>query len=201
MDTVVKSCRICGVEIDGSRKVYCGDRCKWRANNARRSPDAEQRPERLAAKREARRRYKEKNGIRTERKYPGDPDWRRRPRGRNGYPSSSSPARSAEERAAAKRVLGKRMKHLRRSRNASVQTVRFSAAQLQSRFDYWGNRCWVCATDGDMQIDHVKPLSKGGPNMLSNHRPICGPCNMRKHAKWPYLETLNAPAYMRRGVQ
>ncbi|MBT2266408.1 HNH endonuclease [Rhodococcus erythropolis] len=34
-------------------------------------------------------------------------------------------------------------------------------------------------------LDHVKPLSAGGPHMLSNLRPSCADCNLSKGAKWP----------------
>jgi 5-methylcytosine-specific restriction endonuclease McrA len=33
-------------------------------------------------------------------------------------------------------------------------------------------------------IDHVKPLSKGGQNLLANLRPACISCNARKGGKW-----------------
>ena len=65
--------------------------------------------------------------------------------------------------------------------------------QAAARWAMYGGRCWMCggtATDDD----HVKPLStrrmppgsKGGSNWVANIRPACGPCNSRKHDKWPY---------------
>jgi 5-methylcytosine-specific restriction endonuclease McrA len=33
-------------------------------------------------------------------------------------------------------------------------------------------------------VDHVKPIAKGGLNVLSNMRPACGSCNSAKRAKW-----------------
>ena len=65
--------------------------------------------------------------------------------------------------------------------------------QAAARWSMYGGRCWMCggtATDDD----HVKPLStrrmppgsKGGSNWAANIRPACGPCNSRKHDKWPY---------------
>lgn len=59
-----------------------------------------------------------------------------------------------------------------------------SASDLEARMSMWGFRCWMC--DGPFEaIDHVKPVSKGGPHMLSNLRPICRSCNGRKHSDWP----------------
>jgi hypothetical protein len=52
------------------------------------------------------------------------------------------------------------------------------------RLEYYGYKCWVCGVEAD-QIDHVKPLSKGGAHMLCNIRPICARCNQAKRAWWP----------------
>lgn len=61
----------------------------------------------------------------------------------------------------------------------------FSVELLAKRVEYYGSRCWICG-DPYEHIDHVKPISKGGPHMLSNLRPACGPCNLSKANKWPY---------------
>ncbi|YCH06398.1 HNH endonuclease [Arthrobacter sp. alpha11c] len=43
-------------------------------------------------------------------------------------------------------------------------------------------RCTYCKDRTyDMQMDHVLPLSKGGPHCLSNVTPACRPCNLSKH--------------------
>lgn len=57
--------------------------------------------------------------------------------------------------------------------------------QLIARIDYYANRCWMCGAPAD-QIDHVKPLAKGGSNWPSNLRPACGACNYSKSRKWPF---------------
>jgi len=49
---------------------------------------------------------------------------------------------------------------------------------------YWGNKCWMC--EGPFEhVDHVKPLSKGGPHILANLRPACASCNASKNDRWP----------------
>ncbi|MGW8593542.1 HNH endonuclease [Dietzia sp. NPDC055877] len=49
--------------------------------------------------------------------------------------------------------------------------------------------CWICGSVLDeFHVDHVKPLSKGGWHCLSNLRPCCPSCNLRKGAKWPITE-------------
>ena len=57
--------------------------------------------------------------------------------------------------------------------------------QLAAKLSYWGNRCWLCRGPAT-QVDHVKPLAKGGPHCLANLRPICGSCNSRKQDTWPW---------------
>jgi 5-methylcytosine-specific restriction endonuclease McrA len=49
--------------------------------------------------------------------------------------------------------------------------------------EYFGNACWMCGGAFD-EVDHVKPLSKGGIHALSNMRPSCDHCNNTKHARW-----------------
>jgi 5-methylcytosine-specific restriction endonuclease McrA len=64
-----------------------------------------------------------------------------------------------------------------------------TAALVAARHEYWGNRCYICGKQETkterLQTDHVKPLAKGGAHLPCNLRPICGPCNSKKHNKWP----------------
>ncbi len=79
---------------------------------------------------------------------------------------------------------------VRRSRMRQVCTIPFTAKQLAQRFDYYGNSCYLKldgCTGGADHVDHVKPISKGGPNMLANLRPACRHCNVRKGNKWPFV--------------
>lgn len=46
-----------------------------------------------------------------------------------------------------------------------------------------GLGCRLCGTMDEPQIDHRKPLSRGGTNDLRNLQILCGTCNRRKHAK------------------
>lgn len=55
---------------------------------------------------------------------------------------------------------------------------------LKARMSMFGHSCWMCGCEEEA-IDHVKPLSAGGQHILSNLRPICAPCNHKKHASWP----------------
>ena len=61
-----------------------------------------------------------------------------------------------------------------------------TAEHIQGRWELWGGRCYVCGAEAEA-IDHVIPLARGGSHWPANLRPICGSCNSRKGAKWPYL--------------
>lgn len=46
-------------------------------------------------------------------------------------------------------------------------------------------RCRNCASAEDLEVDHIKPVAKGGRDDEANLQVLCGPCNRRKGAKWP----------------
>lgn len=75
--------------------------------------------------------------------------------------------------------------HKRRALILESTVVPITAAMIRQKFTYWGNRCWICGKPAQT-IDHVKPISKGGPHILANLRPACLTCNIRKNAKWPF---------------
>jgi 5-methylcytosine-specific restriction endonuclease McrA len=72
---------------------------------------------------------------------------------------------------------------LRRARK-QTGAIPFTIEELEGKFTYWNNCCWVCGDPAD-EVDHVKPLAVGGKHMLCNLRPICISCNRRKHGRWP----------------
>lgn len=72
---------------------------------------------------------------------------------------------------------------LRRLRTFAAVNIPFTKEQLDSRMQFFGSRCWMCRGEFE-HIDHVKPLSKGGPHILANMRPACGSCNRSKSANW-----------------
>jgi len=47
----------------------------------------------------------------------------------------------------------------------------------------YGHRCFLCCADlrcTEYHIDHWIPFSKGGTSEMSNLRPLCAPCNLKK---------------------
>jgi 5-methylcytosine-specific restriction endonuclease McrA len=85
------------------------------------------------------------------------------------------------------KATGKNAEYTSRRRALRVGAIRtlVTAADLIAKVTYWGNRCWICGGRPGA-IDHVKPLSKGGPHVLANLRPICTSCNSRKGGTWPW---------------
>jgi len=77
-----------------------------------------------------------------------------------------------------------------RARRAGVDLLHFSADQLFERMAYYGFKCWMCRGKFE-HIDHVKPLSKGGPHLLVNLRPACASCNAKKYNHWPFPTAVN----------
>lgn len=71
-----------------------------------------------------------------------------------------------------------------RARKLLATVIEFSVQSLAERWQYYGNKCWVCR-DVATETDHVKPISRGGSHMLCNLRPICRPCNASKNNHWP----------------
>lgn len=74
---------------------------------------------------------------------------------------------------------GATVAELRRARFAAAKESRFRNWQELCR--YYGNKCLRCGSrTRKLTKDHVIPRAQGGPNVLSNLQPLCGPCNRAK---------------------
>ena len=89
----------------------------------------------------------------------------------------------------------------RRARLANVETERYTDALI---LETYGTDCHICGDAIDMlaprvstqkgwelglQLDHVIPISKGGPDLIVNIKPAHGKCNSAKRAKISTVET------------
>lgn len=75
--------------------------------------------------------------------------------------------------------------HRRRARKAGCVV---SSADLRLVVEKAGGLCQVCGIlipEGLRHIDHIIPLSKGGPHAQENLQLLCRTCNCRKGARLP----------------
>jgi len=71
----------------------------------------------------------------------------------------------------------------RKAQNRGQTPVQVSVSALRQRFNDFSNCCAYCGLDGDMQIEHVVPISKGGAHDIGNIIPACMSCNFSKRSK------------------
>lgn len=102
-------------------------------------------------------------------------------------------AERERERQRAARPRRNEAQRRRKARIKDAAIVPFSVAQLAARMAFWGNRCWMCGGPFE-QVDHVKPLARGGSHLLANLRPACCSCNSSKKDAWPLPARLQGVA-------
>ena len=73
----------------------------------------------------------------------------------------------------------------RRVRVAGNPVAVISDTLIEAKLAYWGWRCWMCRSETIEEMDHVKPVARGGAHLLCNLRPTCRSCNRRKATRWP----------------
>lgn len=105
-------------------------------------------------------------------------EWVKRNRGRRAAIQAKSQRRASE-------LATRRIRQANR-RAAKLTFPPIPESLLAARVAYFGGRCWICREAPFEHLDHVKPLSAGGPHLLSNIRPACAACNIRKGSQWPY---------------
>lgn len=70
----------------------------------------------------------------------------------------------------------------RKAANRGQTPVQITVAAISARFALFGNCCAYCGISGDMQIEHVVPISQGGAHDAMNIVPACQSCNYSKRA-------------------
>lgn len=58
--------------------------------------------------------------------------------------------------------------------------VHVKGKRIRQRFAQFGHRCAYCGATGDLQIEHLIPIAKGGAHVLGNILPACRRCNYSK---------------------
>lgn len=70
----------------------------------------------------------------------------------------------------------------RKAQQRGSTNVMLSPDQLWRRWVEFGHACAYCGSSGDLQIEHVVPISKGGEHHLGNIVPACQGCNLSKRS-------------------
>lgn len=70
----------------------------------------------------------------------------------------------------------------RKAQERGSRTVMLSPDQLWRRWVEFEHRCAYCGSEGDLQVEHVVPISKGGEHHLGNIVPACPTCNYGKRS-------------------
>jgi len=76
-----------------------------------------------------------------------------------------------------KKALDREYGYRRRNYNAGV----FDRKAWDAKLEIIGKKCVKCCSIERVEIDHIKPLSKGGTNHIDNLQPLCKNCNSRKN--------------------
>ena len=75
---------------------------------------------------------------------------------------------------------------LRRARIKGAGYEVIHAREIDGIGERQGWRCGHCGKPirHQYEVDHIRPLSKGGIHAIRNLQLLCGPCNRSKSAKW-----------------
>jgi len=68
----------------------------------------------------------------------------------------------------------------RKAQQRGSTALMLSPDQLWRRWVQFGHECAYCGAGGDLQVEHVIPISKGGEHHLGNIVPACQRCNFGK---------------------
>lgn len=64
-------------------------------------------------------------------------------------------------------------KRIKPNRYISLKTKQFILAKYQ-------HKCAFCSATTNLEIDHIKPITKGGLSEIANLQILCRPCNIKK---------------------
>lgn len=68
----------------------------------------------------------------------------------------------------------------RKAQERGSTALMLSRDQLWRRWVQFGHECAYCGASGNLQVEHVIPISKGGEHHLGNIVPACQRCNFSK---------------------
>ena len=100
-----------------------------------------------------------------------------------GDPRQDVPIMKRASTPEAKQLKRRIQQSKRRERVRNGTPIPFTPEQLEQRISMFPT-CYLCGVAPSDSIDHVKPLSKGGLNILANMKGACISCNSSKGNDW-----------------
>ena len=87
------------------------------------------------------------------------------------------------------KIIDKNKHHKRRAikKSGDVTTKQLLELQQNAKNCYW---CNTSLKNKVVHIDHYVPLSRGGLHTITNLVVACSECNLKKHAKDPFVFAL-----------
>ena len=75
-----------------------------------------------------------------------------------------------------------------------TSSVEPSRRRRQQVLRFYGKRCFACGSDGPVEIDHIRPRSRGGTAAFHNLQPACRNCGQAKADTVPqYIVSIRDP--------
>jgi 5-methylcytosine-specific restriction endonuclease McrA len=68
-----------------------------------------------------------------------------------------------------------------RKKRKQIYNYRAILKKLLEKYNF---KCAWCGCDENLTIDHIKPVSAGGDDLVSNLQILCKSCNSKKGATW-----------------
>jgi 5-methylcytosine-specific restriction endonuclease McrA len=78
------------------------------------------------------------------------------------------------------RLYNRQKSRRRKARMRESVAIQVTGKQIRGRFAEFDHHCAYCGAAGDLHIEHVVPISKGGPHAIGNIIPACKDCNFSK---------------------
>ena len=197
-------CRCCQREFDPPHfnSKTCSDACrlelrreaKRRYKSSEKGIEAEKRWIRSDKRAENEKRYrlkpqaKKKAVERSIRYLNSNCEARLKKRERDKVYMMKESARESNKRATKKYRQSEKGKIKRRlnkhARRVADSKGDFTFEQWKEILNLYNQSCAECGGKNNLEIDHIKPISKGGLHTMSNIQPLCRSCNAKKGAKW-----------------
>jgi YgiT-type zinc finger domain-containing protein len=182
----------CDNELTGRKdQKYCGKKCRhaaWAADNEERL--AEYQSAYAAANKERLTEYKAEWHIKNRsRMLELSAEWYRNNKASHNASSANYAAANKERLTEYKAEWNAANPEKRRAAHARRRAAKaFAVFQFWVRHpDHDDSLCYWCGSDEIAHVEHVMPISLGGPATESNEVPSCADCNLRKSAKHPLV--------------